>query len=381
MGVPFIDLKRLESGFLERWQTKLLELSAEMQFIGGIEVERLERLLVEDCQSKFAVSCANGTDALQVALRAAGVVPGDLVLLPDLTFWSTFEAIVNLGAQPITVDIDAEDLQMDYELFCQAYMKYKPKAAILVHLYGWGSQNLQKFRDFSQENKVILIEDGAQAYGTLYRKESIFKAAQIASLSFYPAKVFGGAGDGGALLCRDEDLAQKVRTLCNHGRQGHYSYDFVGWNSRLDSLQAAYLNLVHAELPKRLESRRKTAKIYQAAFADQKELRCLDAPQDFTENGYLNVMLMDNKKRTKCIENLQAHKIGYGITYPQSISEQNGALAHLKAKLGGKAAKGISQSVLNLPLFPYIRQEELEEVLNITSRRASSKSRQLSFAS
>ena len=381
MAVPFIDLKRIEAGFLERWQAKLAELSAQMQFIGGAEVEKLEGSLIEDCQSKFAISCANGTDALQIALRAAGIGPGDLVLLPDFTFWASFEAIVNVGALPITIDIDPEDLQMDYELFRQAFTKYKPKAAILVHLYGWGSQNLQKFRDFSRENKLILIEDGAQAYGTLYHKKSIFQEAQIASLSFYPAKVFGGAGDGGALLCRDETLAQKARALCNHGRQEHYSYDFVGWNSRLDSIQAAYLNLVHAELPKRLESRQKTAKIYQKALAEQKGLRCLEAPRDFTENGYLNVLLMDNKKRAECIESLQAHKVGYGITYPQSISEQKGALPHLKAKLGGKVAQQSGQSVLNLPLFPYIRPEEVEEVLSLILRRASSKPQQLSFAS
>ena len=381
MSLPFIDLKRLEAGFLERWQAKTAELSAQMQFIGGAEVEKLENSLLEDCQSKFAVTCANGSDALQIALRASGIGPGDSVLLPDFTFWATFEAIVNVGACPITVDIDPKDLQMDYELFCQAFMKYRPKAAILVHLYGWGSRKLQEFRDFAQENKMILIEDGAQAYGTLYRQKSIFNEAQIASLSFYPAKAFGGAGDGGALLCQDEELSKRARALCNHGRREHYSYDFVGWNSRLDSLQAAYLNLVHTELPKRLTSRQKTAKIYQEALAEQKELRCFKAPQDFTENGYLNVLFMDNKKRTECIKSLEAHKIGYGITYPQSISGQRGALPHLKAKVEGKAAKQSAQSVLNLPLFPYIRQEEIEEVLDLILRRAFSKPQQLSFAS
>ena len=371
MPLPFIDLRRFEAGFLEGWEKKAAELSKRMQFIGGEEVEKLEASLSKDCQSKFAITCANGTDALQLALRAVGVLPGDRVLLPDFTFWATFEAIVNVGALPITIDIDPEDLQMDYSLFSQACETYKPKAAILVHLYGWASRELAKFRDFSRKKNVILIEDGAQAYGSLYHRESIFKEARIASLSFYPAKVFGAAGDGGALLCQDKETAQKARALSNHGRREHYSYEFVGWNSRLDSLQAAYLNLAREELDKRIESRQKSAKRYQEVLAGEEDLRCLRPPAECRENGYMNVLLLKNKKRTELIQRLEKEKIGYGITYPQSISEQKGAHPYLKEKVGGEVAKKTSQEVLNLPLFPYMKEEELEKVLSLISPRSS----------
>ncbi|MCB1322833.1 MAG: DegT/DnrJ/EryC1/StrS family aminotransferase, partial [Leptospiraceae bacterium] len=174
MSVPFIDLKRFEDGFLDAWIAKVTELSRETRFIGGDEVNQFEQNLAQDTGCRFALGCANGTDALQLALRGAGVGPGDVVLLPDFTFWATFEAIVNVGAQPVTVDISTTDLQMDFHLFQQAAEKHRPKAAMLVHLYGWGSADLQRMRTYCRDNHILLIEDGAQAYGVTLDGVSIY---------------------------------------------------------------------------------------------------------------------------------------------------------------------------------------------------------------
>ncbi len=369
MSVPFIDLQRTEKegNFLEAWGAKVLELSKSNTFIGGSEVKKLEETLIQDCQAKFAFACGNGTDALQIALRAVGVGPGDIVLLPDFTFWATFEAIVNVGATPITVDIHPNDLQMDYDLFCQAAKAYRPKAAILVHLYGWGSECLKEYRNFCKENEITLIEDGAQVYGTGYEGQSIYQEAEISTISFYPAKVFGGAGDGGAVLSSDQSLVTKIAMLGNHGRDDHYSHELSGWNSRLNSLQAAYLNLVHSHLAKRIESRVNAAQIYRQAFTGQSNFRCVEAAPGFTENGYLSALVFSNQeKRANCITALKAHNIGFGITYPKSISEQRGAQPYLKQRIGNhNHAVKISQTMLNPPLFAYITKEEVEQVISV----------------
>lgn len=145
MGVPFIDIKRFEPGLLEEWEEKVKVLSKNANFIGGEEVSLLERNLSYQAETKYSVACANGTDALQLALRALGIGKGDAVLLPDSTFWATFESVVNVGADPYTVDTDPDDLQMDFTVFEKALERVKPKAAIIVHLYGWGSARLEDF--------------------------------------------------------------------------------------------------------------------------------------------------------------------------------------------------------------------------------------------
>lgn len=378
MSVPFIDLKRFEEGIIEHYTNKVRELTQNTQFIGGKEVEQFEETLKSDNNVLYAIGCANGTDAIQLALRACGIGPGDKVLLPDLTFWATFEAIVNVGAEPITIDIDLEDLQMDFFLFQEAIEKFKPKAAILVHLYGWTSQYIQKFRKYAQEKNIFLIEDGAQSYRVKINDESIYKNAFISTISFYPAKVFGAAGDAGAVLTNNKELAEKVRSLGNHGRELHYSHAAVGWNSRLGSIQAAYLNINFPFLKKRIQSRRSIAERYRNDLKnfnvhtapglislEGKILRESKTKIHIEENGYLNVILIEPDKREKLIEHLKKHEIGYGIVYPEPISEQKGAIPYLKYKLGGEKAKQVTQSVINLPLFPYLTEQEYETIIKV----------------
>jgi len=362
MTIPFIDLKRFEAGFVDTYTDTIRNLTTNTSFVGGAEVQKLESTLCTENQVKHAIACANGTDALQLALRAAGVGPGDVVLLPDLTFWASFEAVVNVGGDPVTVDVSADDLQMDYDLFVKAAGQYKPKAAILVHLYGWASSRLSDFRSYCKANGIALIEDGAQCYGVSVGGASVYKGAQLSTISFYPAKTLGAAGDGGAVLTDDDSLAAKLRSLGNHGREEHYAHGSVGWNSRMDSFQAAFLNLAHSHFAKRLASRQTIAKRYQTELP-KIGWNCVNPPSNVTENGYLNVTLHDAAKRPAIEAHLKEKGIGFGLVYPGAVSDQKGAQDYIKGKVGGDVARKISSQVLNLPLFPYMTDAEFDEVI------------------
>ncbi len=363
MSVPFIDLKRFEPGFLDRWAEVCREVSAATRFVGGPDVVRFEKQLAAACEVDAAVGCANGTDALQLALRGLGIGVGDRVLIPDATFWATFEAVVNCGAQPITIDIDANDLQMDFDLFQQAIERYQPKAAILVHLYGWASARLDDYRNLCREREIHLIEDAAQAYGVEWRGQSIFHHCQVATLSFYPAKVLGACGDAGAVLTSDIELAERVRKLGNHGRTGHYDHGMVGWNSRLAGFDAAYLSLCLEYLPERIASRQRAAQRYRERLMDL-PVRLVAPPTGTIENGYLNVTLTDPEDRERIEGVLKEHGIGSGRTYPTAVSKQSGAVGYLDSAVGGEKADRLARSILNLPLFAHITDAEVDEVIS-----------------
>jgi len=365
MTVPFIDLKRFEDGFLDRWNAKISAMSARAEFIGGPEVATLEKRLGELAEVTHAISCANGTDAIQLALRAIDVGSGDLVLIPNMTFWATFEAVVNVGARPITVDIDLADGGIDCDAFVQAVKQYKPKAAVLAHLYGWASAKLAFIRGFCKEQGVLLVEDGAQCFGVEIDDESIYKGALISTTSFYPAKVLGAAGDGGAVFTNDPALAERVRQLGNHGRTSHYGYGLVGWNSRLDSFQAAFLNIAMDFLPHRLAARREVSAFYKSILPGL-GIKQIEAPAGFLENGYCNVCLVEDSELKQRLEAaLKAAGIGFGNIYPGAMSDQPGAQGFLHAHVGGNNAQVLCRSVLNLPLFPYMTADEMAEVAGV----------------
>ena len=364
MGVPFIDIKRFEDGFLQEFEAKVADLAKGARFIGGEEVSGLEKSLSEYNGVSHTVSCANGTDAIQLALRACGIGRGSKVLVPNSTFWATYEATINVGADPYIVDTNLTDLQMDFGFFEKAVEEVRPDAAILVHLYGWGSANLSKFRDLCKSKNIPLIEDGAQCFGVEYRKEPIYKDALISTTSFYPAKVLGAAGDGGAVFTNDPDLADRVRKLANHGRTSHYNHGLVGWNSRLDTIQAAFLNLSLKFFPERLKSRRYWAGQYREKLGNL-GINVIQPPNDFTENGYCNVNLFSVEERPSIEEKCKNAGIGFGIIYPGAMEDQEGAKPFTKSVFGEKNARDISKRVLSLPLFPYMTEEEFNEVLKV----------------
>lgn len=364
MKVPFIDIKRFEHGFLDEWHSKVRSLSSIANFIGGDEIAELETSLCKFLDVKNAITCSNGTDALQIALRASGVKQDDIVLIPDVTFWATYEAVINVGAKPICIDVDESSGGVDADFFYEAAKKFKPKAAIIAHLYGWGTPKLSDIRSFCKDEDIILIEDGAQCFGAKYQDASIYSDALISTTSFYPAKVLGAAGDGGAIFIKDSDLAEIARKLTNHGRDEHYGHGYVGWNSRLDTLQAAFLNLSMKYINQRIESRRQSSKIYKT-FLENLDIEHLTPNMDFEENGYANVCIIRNQEMKLNIQSgFKDLNIGYGNIYPRAMSEQRGAKDNLVAYCGAGKSKIFCRSVFNLPLFPYMNEDEINYILN-----------------
>lgn len=365
--VPFITLNRFENGFKENFLSSVEELFDKTQFVGGPQVASLEQTLADKTGAKYVVGCANGTDAIQLALRAVGVEREDKVLVPDMTFWATFESIVNVGASPVTVDVSRETLHWDIETFKQAVDQFKPKAAILVHLYGWGSPDTMAIREYAKKNNVVLIEDGAQCFGTKVDGQSLIGTAQIATTSFYPAKVLGASGDAGAVFTNDEELANTVRCLGNHGRTSHYSHGLIGWNSRIGAYESLFLNLSLEHIDARLDSRRKAVNYYQEHLADL-PLKVVTSADNVEENGYCAVALIDPELRGDLMESLKKANIGFGTIYPGAMSLQEGAGKFLAGKIDNGNADYISKAVLNLPCFAYITEEELAYVVDHVKR-------------
>lgn len=358
MHVPFIDLKRaispLHQEIGEGWEDILKTCS----FVGGKSVTTLETKLQKFLDVDYFVSCANGTDALIIGLQALGVKPGQKVAMTNLTFWAPYEAIRQIGCEAVLIDISKKDLQMDFEEFKKAYEKHKFEAAILVHLYGWTSEYLEQYRTFCKENNIILLEDGAQAFGAKIQNKSIFSGADICTMSFYPAKVFGGCSDGGGIAINNPILADKVRALCNHGRAGHYTYDYVGWNSRLSGLHAVYLLAVLPHFEKFLESRKRALEIYSEEFSPYKEqIKLFKPPKGQTGNHYLSVLTCADIKGDKIVEHLTRHNIGSARTYPQTISQQPPAKNAFQVS-DLKNSTDLTNQVINLPVFAGITEDE-----------------------
>lgn len=369
-GVPFITLNRFENGFREEFLAGVETLFDNTQFIGGPQVAKLEEKLKEKTQAKHVVGCANGTDAIQIALRGVGIDKDDVVLIPDMTFWATFEAVVNVNAKPVTVDVSRETLHWDKETFKEAVEKFKPKAAILVHLYGWGCPDTMEIRKIAEDNGVTLIEDGAQCFGTKVHGESLLGSAKVATTSFYPAKVLGASGDAGAIFSTDEQIINTCRTLINHGRTSHYSHGLIGWNSRIGAYESLFLNMSLEHIDARLDSRRKAVKYYQENLQGL-PLKIQEVPSHVEENGYCSVALIDPDLRGPLIESLKAANVGFGTIYPGAMSKQEAAPKYMAGSIDNGNADYISKAVLNLPCYAYITEEECEYVCQVVKKHFS----------
>jgi dTDP-4-amino-4,6-dideoxygalactose transaminase len=361
MKVPFVDLSRLVSrvreDVLEAW-AGCLDSTA---FVGGPRVAAFEAKLAAAVGVPRAVACANGTDALLVALQAAGVGRGMRVAVPNLTFWATFEAVAQLGGVPVLVDIDPDDLQMSVSELASAHDAHRIDAAVFVHLYGWTSARLHELRAFCREREIALVEDGAQSFGVEASGEPVLAKADGATLSFYPAKVVGGAMDGGAITMQAEEREARARSLCNHGRAGHYTHAHVGWNSRMAEVQAAFLSRVLDEAPPILAARRATAAFYRERLKENRAIRVYGPPRGVVENGYLNVLTVEGRSGASIASALEAAGIGCARTYPETLDAQPpakraGAIAHGDLRW----SRAFSASVVNLPLFFGIRDDERE---------------------
>jgi UDP-2-acetamido-2-deoxy-ribo-hexuluronate aminotransferase len=362
MKVPFIDILRFENGFFETVTHNAAELIKNGHFVGGPVVGQFEAALKDYTKSAFALGCANGTDAIQLALRAAGVKKNDKVLIPDMTFWATFEAVVNVGAVPYTLDVSRETLHLTAAAVQEGIEKFQPQALILVHLYGWACPETIEIRKLCQDKGITLIEDCAQAIGTKINNESLLGTASVATTSFYPAKVLGASGDAGGVFFREAQAAKDCQTLINHGRISHYEHGMIGWNSRLGAYEAMFMLESLKHLDTKLESRRATCERYRKEVKNP-ALKFISPASNVWENGYLSVAVMEPTTRPAFGEYLKKHEIGFGMVYPGAMSEQPGALGHIGGKISHGNADWVAKSVVNLPCFAYMRKDEVDFVI------------------
>jgi dTDP-4-amino-4,6-dideoxygalactose transaminase len=362
VSIPFIDLKPLVRELEADVQRDFARIVTHCEFIEGNAVRGLEEALRAQLKVPHAIACANGTDAIILALQALGVERGMKVALPDVTFWATYEAVAQIGAIPVLVDIDPDDLQMSFDAFAKAHEKFRFEAAVLVHLYGWASSRLADFRRFCAERSITLVEDSAQAYGVQVGGEPVFSAATASTLSFYPAKVIGGAMDGGAVTVKDAAVAEAITSLKNHGRASHYSYGRVGWNSRMSGLQGAFLTRVLAHADKVLQSRREMAALYRELLAPHADrIKTYGPPPGVVENGYLAVTAVKDAKAVS--EALTQKGIGNARTYPEPLHAQPPAKDALRAGDLVNSAAWCTR-VLNLPLYYGIQPEQVRAAVD-----------------
>lgn len=349
--IPFIDLHPVvdlvKDAVLPKWTTAL----DNCELVGGKPVAELEKALCAELKVARTIACANGTDALILALQAAGVSRGDHVALPNLTFWATFEAVVQLGAIPVLIDIDPDDLQMSFSEFSAAFEKYRFKHALLVHLYGWASARTKDFRAFCREREITLVEDGAQCFGVDLDGEPILAGAQLATLSFYPAKVIGSCMDSGAVIAQSAEHEQLIRSLANHGRSTHYSYAHIGWNSRMSSTSAHFLNTLLPHAKAIVENRRALARRYHQAAAAWKKVKIHAAPGNVVENGYLNVLTCLEHTSDEAQKALTERKVATGRTYPETMDQQQPAVGRFVAVSDLARSRAFVNHVVNLPLY------------------------------
>jgi len=361
--IPFIDLQPVTRLVAEAATERWAKVLATCEFVGGASVQQLERELAAYCATTTAVACGNGTDALVLALQAAGVGPGMHVALPNLTFWATFEAVAQLRAIPVLIDISPDDLQLDLAELVRAHERYRFGHAIVVHLFGWASSVLGELRAFCRSREICLVEDAAQAAGVELGGRPLLADATIATLSFYPAKVIGGCMDGGAVVANDEALARTVRSLANHGRANHYSYQHIGWNSRMGGLQASYLLEVMRHAERIVQDRRRLAARYRTELAAVPlAARHHGPPAGITENGYLVVLECDGPA-DPLAEQLKARGIATARTYPETMDQQAPARGRFVAVSELARSRALVERVLNLPLYFGMPDHQLDAVV------------------
>lgn len=363
--IPFIDLgpyvELVRSG---HWHPTRAPFDEDVAYLlntrefigGGHTTARFEAALAKKLDVQHVVACANGTDALQLALRACGIERGHRVAMPNITFWATFEAIVNVGATPVLLDVNGSDYQLDFDELSRAHRNRAFSAVVLPHLFGWCSDRLDDIRRFCRNESITLVEDGAQAFGVRYNGESVFKEADVATISFHPAKVIGGIGDGGAVLTKSARIAARVRLLANHGRSAHFEHAVVGWNSRMDAIQAAWLLRALDVADKVVEERRRLVRLHGGARTDHTMIH----PDGSSGNGYLQLNMVG--KRDPYVVQQRLHDLGVEgrRIYPITIADQPGAKG-IGIPIGELInSRSFAERAFCLPLYYGMTDEQVE---------------------
>ncbi len=362
MKVPLLDLKRQYKYLKNDILPGLNELMEAQTFILGEPLGRFERAIGDYFETEYALGVASGTDALILALDQAGVKPGDEVITTPFTFFATAGAITRLGAIPVFVDINPSTYNMDVNLIAEKITS-KTKAILPVHLFGQ-SADMDFIMKVALEHNLKVIEDACQAIGATYKGNKSGTIGDFGAFSFFPSKNLGGFGDGGMITVKDYDDYKRLKAMRMHGETKKYSHDFVGYNSRLDSLQAFVLEKKLKYLNNWHEMRRDHAQKYNAAFKERGLDEFLTAPYESSVNYHIyNQYTIRTKQRDDLKAFLDEQGIGNAIYYPIPLHLQK-CFEHLGYKNGDLPdAEAACLEVLSLPVFPELTSEEQEAVI------------------
>lgn len=357
MPVNFFDITRQNSALKEKLGLALSNVINSGRYILGQVVADIEKEFAKYCGTKYAVGVASGTDALHLALRAAGIKEGDEVITSPFTFVATIEAIVYCGAKPVFVDIEPKTYNLDVAKL-EEKVSNKTKAILPVHLYGLAA-DMDKIMVVAKKHNLAVIEDCAQAAGAEFNGKKV-GAFGLGAFSFFPTKNLGCFGDGGIITTNNEATAKELVALRNHGCHKTYHHEEVGYNSRLDALQAAVLKIKLPLLKNYLYSRRENAKQYAEELKSIKEI-VLPTETDKAKHTY-NQFTLRVKERDKLQAHLKEKGIASMVYYPISLHLQE-AYEYLGYKAGDFPESERAQAeVLSLPIFPELEHKEIAEV-------------------
>ena len=361
--VPFIDLVPQFQSMSAEVMAAVERVFAEQKFILGDEVVSLEEEIADYCDSRFAIGCNSGTDALIIALQALDISEGDEVITTPFSFFATASSICRTGATPVFVDIDPVTFNLDMDAVEDAITPHT-KAIMPVHLFGQCC-DMEPLWRLCQKYKLHIVEDACQAIGAEYQGRRAGVLGTVACFSFFPTKNLGGAGDGGMMTTDDPELLAKLRRLRVHGDVGQYEHLDLGMNSRLDALQAAVLRVKLKQLENWTIARQNNAQRYgemfqQAGILDAISLPKVRADRRHVFNQYC--IRIANGRRDHVMQQLKAAKIGCAVYYPKPLHLQT-CFKHLGYELGQfPLAEAASKEILALPSYPELPASDQERV-------------------
>lgn len=369
-----LDLKRQYESIKDDVAAAIERVLTTQYFIGGPELEAFERESAEYLGSRDCVGCSSGTDALWLSLEAAGVQPGDRVITPPFTFFASASSITRCGATPVFADIDPATFNLDPAAVEKIVSNSQPVRAIMpVHLYGQCA-DMDAFASIARQHGVAIVEDAAQAFGASWRGRKAGTLGKAAAFSFYPTKNLSAYGDGGAVSTDDPELASHVRRLRNHGSRERYYHEEIGWNSRLDAIQAAILRVKLKHIDRWNQQRRAIAAKYDTLFRDaglvknatvtvdpQAPIALLQTrPEAF---HIFHQYVVRAHRRDELRSHLSDHGIGSEIYYPVPLHLQQ-SFAYLGYKPGDlPESERAAKESLALPIFPELRDDEQQRVV------------------
>ena len=363
-----VDLKSQYQKIQSQVNDSVLNTINSASFINGPQVKSFQKNLENYLDVKHVIPCANGTDALQIALMALNLRPGDEVITPDFTYASTIEVILLLGLTPVLVDIDIESFNIDISGIKNAITS-KTKAIIPVHLFGQVAL-MSEIRNIAEENNLFIVEDNAQSLGANYTfkngsKKKAGTIGHIGTTSFFPSKNLGAYGDGGAIFTEDDDLAHTIRGIVNHGMYIRYYHDLVGVNSRLDSIQASILDIKLNYLDDYNKSRNDAALKYTERFRDHSDIITPIRIGEFDSHvfhQYTLRILRGDSHRDELVKYLSKSNIPCGIYYPVPLHLQKAYKSKRYNQSNFKVTNQVVKEVISLPMHTELTDDQIDYI-------------------